>query len=58
MKFEIRTTTRKLGSLDNNDIMKGNVDFIGVGSLIEYGNEVYCVSSIVVKKDGTIRLNV
>lgn len=56
MKFEIRTTTQKLGVLDKDVIMKGETDFVGVGSLIEYDNKTYSVKSVIVKKDGTIHL--
>lgn len=56
MKFEIRTTTQKLGVLDKDVVLNKDTDFVGVGSLIEYQNKTYSVSSVVVKKDGTVQL--
>lgn len=56
MKFEIRTTTQKLGVLDKDVVLNKDTDFVGVGSLIEYQNKKYSVSSVLVRKDGTIQL--
>ncbi|WP_170953330.1 hypothetical protein [Bacillus thuringiensis] len=57
MKCEIRTTIRFLGEFLLDDFLEQD-SLLGCGSLIIIKQERYCVSNILIRKDGTIILEV
>ncbi|WP_179861606.1 hypothetical protein [Bacillus toyonensis] len=57
MKCEVRTTVRFLGEFLLHEFFEKD-SLLGCGSLININQKCYCVSNVLIRKDGTIVLEV
>ncbi|MEI4605774.1 hypothetical protein G9298_02360 [Bacillus thuringiensis] len=57
MKCEVRTTIRFLGEFLLDEFLEQG-SLLGCGSLIMINQERYCVSNVLIRKNGTVVLEV